>query len=67
MRSMLVNWIVSVHRKHKLWQETLYLTVNYLDRYTERRQLTKNNYQQVGITCLHIAAKYEEIYPPQLR
>ena len=29
--------------------------------------MTKEQYQLVGITCLWIASKYEEIYPPRMR
>lgn len=30
-------------------------------------RLSKENYQLFGITCLWIASKYEEIYPPRMR
>lgn len=29
-------------------------------------EITKHEYQLVGITCLWIASKYEEIYPPKM-
>ena len=32
MRSVLVDWLVDVHRKFKLMQETLYLSVSLIDR-----------------------------------
>ena len=36
MRSILIDWLVEVHLKFKLLPETLYLTVNLIDRYLER-------------------------------
>ena len=33
MRSILVDWLVQVHEKFGLLQETLYLTVALVDRY----------------------------------
>ena len=33
MRSILVDWLVQVHDKFRLLQETLYLTVAFVDRY----------------------------------
>lgn len=33
MRSILIDWLVEVHLKFKLLTETLYLTVNLIDRY----------------------------------
>ncbi|KAL7469714.1 hypothetical protein ACHAXS_009967 [Conticribra weissflogii] len=67
MRAILVDWLVEVHNKFKMVPETLYLTVNIIDRYLERNQVTKGKLQLVGVTALLIASKYEEIYPPELR
>lgn len=67
MRSILVDWLVEVHLKFKLVPETLYLTINLIDRYLEKREVTRPKLQLVGVTCLLIASKYEEIYPPELR
>lgn len=67
MRSILVDWLVEVHLKFKLVPETLYLTINLIDRYLERREVTRPKLQLVGVTSLLIASKYEEIYPPELR
>jgi len=67
MRGILVDWLVEVHLKLKLVPETLYLTVNLIDRYLERQNIFKKSLQLVGVTCLLIASKYEEIYPPEVR
>jgi hypothetical protein len=64
MRSILVDWLVEVHLKFKLLPETLYLTVNLIDRYLERSQIHRSKLQLVGVTAMLIACKYEEIYPP---
>ena len=67
MRAILVDWLVEVHLKFKLVPETLYLTTNLIDRYLERKEVSRPKLQLVGVTCLLIASKYEEIYPPELR
>lgn len=67
MRSILIDWLVEVHLKFKLVPETLYLTVNLIDRYLERTEVSRPKLQLVGVTALLIASKYEEIYPPELR
>ena len=67
MRSILVDWLVEVHLKFKLVPETLYLTVNLIDRYLERAEVSRPRLQLVGVTALLLASKYEEIYPPELR
>ena len=47
--------------------ETLYLTVNILDRYLQLKQVRRSKLQLVGVAALSLAGKYEEIYPPELR
>ena len=64
MREILVDWLIEVHLKFKLLPETLYLTVNLIDRYLEKQNVLRNKLQLVGVTAMLIASKYEEIYPP---
>ena len=44
MRGMLVAWLVEVHLKFKLLPETLYITVNLVDRFTEKVFVKRNEY-----------------------
>jgi Cyclin, N-terminal domain len=67
MRAILVDWLVEVHLKFKLVPETLYLTINIIDRFLDRKEVSRPKLQLVGVTSLLIASKYEEIYPPELR
>nr|ADK93535.1 cyclin 2 [Perkinsus marinus]ADK93536.1 cyclin 2 [Perkinsus marinus]ADK93537.1 cyclin 2 [Perkinsus marinus] len=68
MRAVLIDWLVEVHWKFKLVPETLYLTVNLIDRYLEQcPNLSRTRLQLVGVTCLLIASKYEDIYPPEMK
>lgn len=62
MRTILVDWLVDAHRVFKLHPETLYLAVNLLDRYLSRVEVDRASLQLVGISCLLIATKYEEVY-----
>lgn len=67
MRAILIDWLVEVHLKFKLVPETLYLTVNLIDRYLEKEQVNRQKLQLVGVTSMMIASKYEEIYPPIIK
>lgn len=69
MRCILVDWLIEVHYKFKLFPETLYLTVNILDRFLSEsaESITKRDLQLVGVTALLISSKYEEMYIPELR
>jgi hypothetical protein len=44
MRSILMGWLIEVHLKFKLLPETLFLTINLIDRFTELRQVPRQNY-----------------------
>uniref|UniRef100_A0A8C2ZY80 G2/mitotic-specific cyclin-B2 n=1 Tax=Cyclopterus lumpus TaxID=8103 RepID=A0A8C2ZY80_CYCLU len=67
MRVILVDWMVEVVQEYKLRSETLHLAVNYLDRFLSCTEYVKRaKLQLVGTAALLIAAKYEEIFPPEL-
>lgn len=66
MRGILVDWLVQVHLKFKLLQETLYLTVAILDRFLATSDIKRSNLQLVGVTSMLIASKFEEIYAPEV-
>jgi len=41
MRAILIDWLVEVHLKFKLVPESLYLTVNLIDRFLEKEQVNR--------------------------
>ena len=47
--------------------ETLFLAVSFLDRFLSVEVTSRNSLQLAGITCVLVAAKYEEIYAPSVR
>jgi G2/mitotic-specific cyclin-B, other len=67
MRAILVDWLIEVHYKFKLMPETLFLTVNLIDRYLDKVDVVRTKLQLVGVTAMLIACKYEEIYAPEVR
>ena len=67
MRSILIDWLVEVHLKFKLLPETLYLTVNIIDRYLSKELVVRSQLQLVGVSSMLIASKYEEIYAPEVK
>ncbi|XP_076312875.1 G2/mitotic-specific cyclin-A-like [Tachypleus tridentatus] len=66
MRSILVDWLVEVAEEYKLHTETLYLAVSYIDRFLSCMSVLRSKLQLVGTASMFIAAKYEEIYPPDV-
>ncbi|XP_069031225.1 G2/mitotic-specific cyclin-B2-like [Embiotoca jacksoni] len=66
MRSLLVDWLVQVHSRFQLLQETLYLTVAVLDRFLQVQPVSRRKLQLVGVTAMMVACKYEEMFAPEV-
>jgi cyclin B len=66
MRSILIDWLIEVHMKYRLRPETLFLTVNILDRYLSSVPVARKSLQLVGVVSMLIASKFEEISPPEV-
>lgn len=58
MRPYLIDFLIEAHAAFSLLRETLFLTINLLDRYCSKRVVYKQHYQLVGCAALLIAAKY---------
>lgn len=67
MRSVLMDWVIQVHTRFGLLPETLFLTVNYIDRFLTAKIVSLGKLQLVGATALFLAAKYEEINCPSVQ
>ena len=69
-RFSFINLFISYQLELFQTQETLFLAINLFDRYIEKLILEKKLTEDlniVALTCLFIASKYEEIYPPYLQ
>ena len=47
--------------------DTLFLAISYVDRFLSMHAVPRAKLQLVGVACMLLAAKYEEIYAPQAR
>lgn len=66
MRSVLLEWMREVIEAYTLENETFYLAVDYLDRYLSVvEDVQIHSFQSLGTTCLFVASKLNEIYPPK--
>ncbi|TQD99660.1 hypothetical protein C1H46_014718 [Malus baccata] len=66
MRAILIDWLVEVAEEFRLVPETLFLTINYVDRYLSGNVMNRKQLQLLGVACMMIAAKYEEIVAPEV-
>ncbi|CAL5188233.1 unnamed protein product [Lathyrus oleraceus] len=64
MRAILIDWLIEVHDKFDLVHETLFLTVNLIDRFLEKQSVVRKKLQLVGLVAMLLACKYEEVSVP---
>ncbi|KAF6157800.1 hypothetical protein GIB67_038268 [Kingdonia uniflora] len=64
MRAILIDWLIEVHYKFELMEETLFLTVNLIDRFLSCQTILRKKLQLVGVTAMLLACKYEEVSVP---
>ncbi|XP_042385708.1 cyclin-A2-1-like isoform X1 [Zingiber officinale] len=66
MRAILIDWLVEVSEEYKLVPDTLYLTVHIIDEFLSQNYIERQRLQLLGITCMLVASKYEEICAPRM-
>eukprot|EP00761_Pharyngomonas_kirbyi_P012210 gb/GECH01012237.1/.p1 GENE.gb/GECH01012237.1/~~gb/GECH01012237.1/.p1 ORF type:complete len:387 (+),score=77.43 gb/GECH01012237.1/:1-1161(+) len=66
MRAVLIDWLITVHHQFRLKLETIYLTVNIIDRFLSLKLISRNKLQLVGVTAMMLASKYEDIFSPEV-
>ena len=54
---ILIDWLVEVTTKWRLVPETLYVTVQLVDRYLEVATIARSRLQLLGVASLLIASK----------
>ncbi|KAJ9703893.1 hypothetical protein PVL29_005255 [Vitis rotundifolia] len=64
MRAILIDWLIEVHDKFELMEETLFLTVNLIDRFLAQQTVARKKLQLVGLVAMLLACKYEEVSVP---
>jgi hypothetical protein len=65
IRYILIDWLFEVGEEFRLQRETVHLAVNYVDRFLSASvAMARDCMQLVGVTCLFLAAKLEEVRPP---
>lgn len=66
MRTILFDWLLLVHNHFRLLPETLFITIRIIDNYLSKKNINRKKLQSLGVTCLILACKYEQVYFPQI-
>ena len=65
----MVDWMIEVLTNFKCDDQTFFLAVSLLDRYFKLKPETREvgDLHILGVTCMFMASKYEDIYPLKMR
>lgn len=68
MRAIVLDWMNEVCSTFNMHRVTYHMALDYFDRYlaTNGTNTDRNCIQLIGVTCVLIAAKLEEVHPPLL-
>ncbi|TYZ57058.1 hypothetical protein PybrP1_010710 [[Pythium] brassicae (nom. inval.)] len=66
MRTILVDWLVEVGEEYDLDSQTFHKAVNLVDRCLTKFKINRKQFQLLGCACMMIAAKFEEVYGPNV-
>jgi hypothetical protein len=65
----MVDWMIEVLTNFKCDDQTFFLAISLLDRYFKLKNETReiSDLHIIGVTCMFIASKYEDIYPLKMK
>jgi len=66
-RSILLNWLYTVHGSFGLLPETFHICVNMMDRFLSKRPISLEKFQLTALASLWIACKTHETVSPSIK
>ncbi len=60
-KKILIKWLKKVCKEYSYTKDTLNLTIHYIEKICSIEVPTREKFQLMGITCLLIASKIEEL------
>lgn len=69
LRARMIDWMIEVLTNFKCDDQTFFLAVRLMDRYFKNKAETREigDLHIIGVTCMFIASKYEDIYPLKMK
>ena len=67
MRAILVDWLIEMHEKFNFKSQTLYQTIWLIDTYLSLKYIKRSDFQLLGLGCMYISCKFNEVFYPILK
>ena len=65
-RAVVIEWLSYIVHYFSQSNETLFMSINIMDRYISKKKISLNIYQLVAISSYLIASKYEDTFIPSI-
>ena len=66
MRAMVVDWLLEVHQIFHFQEKCLFTTIQIIDKYLSKINISIDEFQLLALTALNISSKQEEVEYPIL-
>ena len=66
MRAMVVDWLLEVHQIFHFQEKCLFTTIQIIDKYLSKINISIDQFQLLALTALNISSKQEEVEYPIL-
>ena len=65
IRTKMIDWMIEVLHAYKCDNQTLFIAASILDVFIQKSTVTleNSNMHLIGVTCIYIASKYEDVIP----
>jgi cyclin D2 len=63
MRKIVVDWMLEVCQDQQCQPQVFHLSLNYMDRFLSKKNISKNSFQAMAAGCLLLASKFSEVRP----
>jgi len=69
LRAKMIDWMIEVLGSYKSSEQTFFIAVSLMDLFLQKTNTVHDvtDLHLVGVTCMFMASKYEEIYPLRLK
>ena len=69
MRAKMIDWLMEITEAYQLKNETFFLAIYLMDEYFRKakKRLEVGELHVIGVTCIFMACKYEEVHPLRLK
>ena len=63
IRAILIDWLIDVHLKYKMVLQTMFISVNLIDRQISKNETCREKYQLIGVAAMFMSSNMKKYIP----